>query len=226
MGQAKACLVSLKGKNMARYEWNSKYILQTDNANLAVSLIDMKAYLRIDTTADDALITSLIKSATKLAEQYASIEILDKTFTMYLDFFPFNKVYGNSVEENFNSYSIQVKRSKLISTSHIKYYSGETLLTLDDALYSFSKDNEYSRIYLVDDGTLWPNTDNRKQAVEIEFVAGNGEDDTKIPENLKTAIKRIVAYLYENRGDCVTGCDVCVLAGAASILNLESVLEI
>ncbi len=187
-----------------RYEWNSKYILETGNDTLVVSLAEMKLYLKVDNTADDNLITSLIHAATSLVEKYISRELLNKTFTMYLDLFPFCKQYGNTVESNFNNYTIQVKRSKLQSITSIKYYDNDVLTTLDSALYSFSEDNDYSRIYLIDDSTLWPSTDDRKQAVEIEFVAGYGETTDDVPEDLKTAIKMLVAYIYENRGDCVT----------------------
>lgn len=211
-----------------RYEWNSKYILKTANANLAVSLVDMKLYLKIQTAVEDALITSLIKVATLLAEKYTGIEILDKTFTMYLDFFPYFKRYGNRVEENFDVNTIQVKRSKLKSITYIKYYSNEILTTLDNTFYDFKKDNQYSRIYIIDESSSWPAMDTRQQSVEIEFEAGHGDDDTELPEDLKLAIKRIVAYLYQNRGDCVDskGCNVCVLAGSAPLLDLHCILEI
>jgi len=213
---------------MARYEWNSKYIVKTPNTELAVTLDNMKSFLKIDTTADDALITSLIKTTTSLAESYMGIEILKKTFTMYMDFFPFDKRYGNRVEENFNQYTIQVKRSPLDSITHIKYFSATVLTTLDNTLYDFSQDTQYSRIYLIDDDSIWPTVDDRKQAVEIEFIAGIAEDDPEVPDDIKTAIKRIVSYLYFNRGDCTDSksCNVCVLAGAAPLLDFHAILEI
>jgi hypothetical protein len=39
-----------------------EYILKTDSSVLAVSLVEAKAYLQVDFSTDDALITELIKS--------------------------------------------------------------------------------------------------------------------------------------------------------------------
>ena len=211
---------------MSRYELNSKYILKTDNYSLAVDLSNVKSYLKVDTTTDDDLITALIKTATKLVEGYTRRELLNKVFTMYLDFFPFGRMHGNTVESNFNNYTIQVKRSKLQSISSIKYYSNEILTTLDPTLYDFSIDNDYSRIYLIDSNSTFPETDERKQAVEIEFIAGYGVSNTLIPDALKTAIKIIVTYMYENRGDCVSGSELIMLSGASVILDMYKILEI
>ncbi len=214
---------------MSRYEWNSKYILKTGNANLAVDLADMKAYLKVDSTADDDLITSLIEAATDLAERYTRREFLNKTFTMYLDFFPYYKQYGNTIATLFNNYTILVKRSKLQSITDIKYYSNDILETLDSSLYDFTEDNDYSRIYLIDCDSVYPCVDCRKQAIEIEFIAGYGDDNTSLPEALKTAIKIIVAYMYENRGDCVTNnntSDLVMLSGAQPLLDSYKILEI
>jgi len=215
---------------MARYEWNSKYILKKDNLNLAVDLSDMKAYLKVDTTVDDTLITGLIRSATSIVEQYIRRELLTKTFNMYLDFFPYYKIYGNRIEENFNqNNTIEVKRSKLQSITSIKYYSDSVLETLSSSLYSFTQDNDYSRVFLINTSSEWPGIDTRHQAVNIEFIAGYGVVNSFIPEELKTGIKIIVAYLYENRGDCAqtsNSSEIVIISGASVILNQYVILEI
>ena len=210
---------------MSRYEWNSKYILKTDNAELAVSLIDTKLYLSVDHNDEDALITLLIKSATSIFEKYTGIDVLNKTYTMYLDFFPFYKRYGNRVEENFNVYTIQVKKSKLQSINSIKYYSNNVLETLDSSKYDFTQDNFYSRIYLINDNDCFPDTDDRKQAVEIEFIAGNGDTSADIPDQIKLILLRIIAYLYVNRGDCPV-CDESTLTKIVPIITQYKIIEI
>ena len=209
---------------MARYELNSKYILKTDNANYAVDLTDVKAYLKVDTTSDDTILQGLIKAATLLAERYTRREFLTKTFTMYLDFFPYSKQTGNLVETNFNDETILVKRSKLQTINSIKYYQNEVLETMTTSLYSFTKDNDYSRIYLKS-GT-WADIDNRKQAVEIDFDAGYGATNTSIPQSLKDALKIIIAYMYSNRGDCILDNSLLMLSGAMPILDMYQIIEI
>ncbi|MCK5602297.1 head-tail connector protein [Candidatus Pacearchaeota archaeon] len=215
--------------HIMRYEWNSKYIITTDNTELIVSLEDMKAYLKVDSSADDALITSMIITSQQLIERYIRRELLNKTFTMFLDFFPYYKAYGSTIEGNFNNYTIQVKRSKLNTLNSIQYFTDNVLTTLDASLYDFTVDNDYSRIYLLDRSALWPTTDERKQSVQIEFIAGYGDAASDVPEALKTAIKIIVAYMYENRGDCVVSnirSDLIMLSGASIILDFYKILEI
>ena len=214
---------------MSRYQLNSKHIIKTDNDTLIVPLDDMKLYLRIESseTTEDDLITGLILSAQKTIEKYTRRELLNKTFTMYLDFFPYACRLNNRFEEAIDNYTIEVKRSKLDTINHIKYYSNDILETLDSALYDFTQDNDYSRIHLIDSSSTWPDIDNRKQAIEIEFVAGYGDSSDDVPDDLITAIQRLVAYMYENRGDCLISCDkLCELAGVKFILNPYVILEI
>ncbi len=214
---------------MARYELNSKYILKTDNANYAVDLDDVKTYLKIDTTADDVLIQSLIKTATLLIEKYTRRELLTKTFNMYCDFFPCCNCYGYTYAGRMNENTILLKRSKLQGITSIKYYYNNILETMDDSLYDFTEANDYSRIYLINSSDSWTNTDTRKQAINIEFEAGYGETNTSIPDALKDALKILIAYMYENRGDCIivnNTSNLVMLSGAQPILNMYQILEI
>jgi uncharacterized phiE125 gp8 family phage protein len=213
---------------MSRYELNSKYILKTDNANYAVDLTDVKSYLKIDYTTDDALLQLLIKTATLLIEKYTRRELLNKTFNLYLDFFPYSQNYGYTFEGINNENTILVKRSKLQSITSIKYYYNSSLETLDSSLYSFTQDNDYSRIYLINNNS-WVSTDTRKQAINIEFVAGYGATNSSIPQVLKDALKIIIAYMYANRGDCVIvndTSDIVMMSGALPILDMYKIIEI
>jgi uncharacterized phiE125 gp8 family phage protein len=41
--------------------------------------------------------------------------------------------------------------------------------------------------------------------IELDCVAGYGDDGTSVPEPLKLALKMLVAFWFENRGDEPTG---------------------
>jgi uncharacterized phiE125 gp8 family phage protein len=50
--------------------------------------------------------------------------------------------------------------------------------------------------------SIWPQTVLRAaKGIEIQFVAGFG-DASAVPDDIKMALKLIVANLYENRGCC------------------------
>ena len=52
------------------------------------------------------------------------------------------------------------------------------------------------------DGYTWPDLeDDRPGAVEITYVAGYGDNASDVPEDLRTALRFILADWYENRGD-------------------------
>ena len=211
-----------------------RYQLVTDNDNLAVSLDDVKAWLKIDITTDDALITSLIKAATLEIEKYIRRELLTKLFILYLDTFPLQSILSLSYRySNYNN--ILVKRSKLNDIASIEYFSDSVLTVFDNSLYDFTFDNQYAEIYLIDLNSVWPITDIRKQAVQITFSAGFGVDESFVPEDLKLALKMLVAFLYENRGDCNTTLSTggtsstteeSMLIGIKAILNLYKIEEI
>ena len=178
--------------NFYNYELNKTYVLTTDTINLVVSVDNIKDYLRLDSDYDieDDLIEELIKTSTRFVENYTGRELITKTYTMYMDFFP--------------SCEIEICRHKIQSISSIKYYTNSILTTLDSSLYSFTKgDNFFQNIYLVNGVSFFPSTDDRKQAVEIVFTAGFGINESFVPDIFKTIIKRLVSYLYENRGDCI-----------------------
>lgn len=48
-------------------------------------------------------------------------------------------------------------------------------------------------------GQMWPVARVVANAVQIEYVCGYGDDETTIPEGIKTGIKLLTNYWYENR---------------------------
>jgi len=210
-----------------------RYELIVPNTNLAVTLEDIKAWLKVDTDTDDALITSLIKAATLEIERYIRRELLTKTFKLYLDTFPSQSIFFNLFRSSDNP--ILVKRSRLTDIASIEFFSDSVLTVFDDTLYDFTIDDQYSSIFLIDINTIWPITDIRKQSVQITFDAGYGIDNTFVPEDLKQALKMLVAFLYENRGDCNTTMSLggtsnitegSMLSGIKAILNLYKIEEV
>jgi len=193
-----------------------EYILKTDSSVLAVSLVEMKAYLQVDFSTDDSLITELIKVATRYVENYTHREMLSKTFTLYLD----------SFDEEFTN-MILIKRHKLQSITSIKYYIDDILTTFSNLSYSFTKsDNNFQYIYLKE-GYNYPDIDSRPQAIEIEFIAGFGTTAADVPDDYKIMIKRLVAYLYNFRGDCIDGnidLNHASLIGLKSLLDMKSII--
>lgn len=183
-------------------------ILVTGTSVLAVTLDEAKTYLKIPTsfTQQDALITLLIQSSTSFFERFTGRDLINKTYKTYLDNFPIGtstyKLVGlTPISLSYADNGIVIRKSKLQSISSIKYYSEGVLETWDNTEYYFTDMVDYSAIYLVNEETF-PIVDERKQAIVIEFIAGYGTDATTIPYEVKEALLQMIAYLYDNRGDC------------------------
>ncbi len=170
------------------------YTLITGNEQKPVTLVEVKDYLKIDDDdSHDTELTSLIDSATNKGEQITGRDFLDKTYKGYLDCFPFSSEIG-----------IQIQKSKLQSITSIQYLVDEVLTTFDSTNYYTTDKQEYAEIWLFDDKVYPTDIDiNRRQAVEITFLVGYGDDPCDVPEDLKRAILGHIALLFENKGDCM-----------------------
>ena len=133
------------------------YQLITPAAELAVSLTNVKAWLKIPSTlsADDTLLTYLIKAATGYFEKITGRDLITKTYKTYLDSFPIinGLSYYSGVSSLLPQYrdnGIILRRTPLGAITSIKYYLDGVLTTWDDSNYYTTVDTNYSEIYLVD----------------------------------------------------------------------------
>lgn len=185
------------------------YPLITGTSTLAVSLTNTKAWLKIPSTlsVDDTLITYLIKAATGFFEKITGRDLITKTYRTYLDNFPVvNGLYYYSgvspLLPQYQDNGIWLRKSKLQAVTSIKYLKDGVQLTWDPINYYATVNTDYSAIYLVNGSDFPQNIDIRKQAVEINFTAGYGADDTSVPDDVQQALLRFISFLYDNRGDC------------------------
>lgn len=206
----------MNNTNWLPFQQPLNYILVTGaGSTLPVSLSDVKTWLKVPSTitADDNLITALIKSATGIFEKITGRDLINKTYKTYLDAFPcvdgLNYYTGiSSLAPQYHDNGIVIRKSKLQSITSIQYYKDGVLTTWDSSNYYITDLPDYSAIYLVTNKEFPSDVDIRKQAVVINFVTGYGVDDTYVPEDVKQALLQFITYLYENRGDCANSKDM------------------
>lgn len=158
----------------------------TPAAAYPVTLTEARAHLRIDDTAEDTLITTLITMATDYAELRMGRAIINQTWGQYLDEFP---------SEDY----IEVKFPPLSSVTHVKYYDTSNVLqTLSSSDYEVDTISEPGIIRLVPTAS-WPGTYDKLNAVIITFIAGYGAASTNVPELIRGAIKLLISHFFENR---------------------------
>lgn len=159
--------------------------LITPATELAVSLEDAKAHLRVDTTDENALITAYIMAAAELAEQATGRALMPQTWELTLDAFP----------EAF-----EITRVPAVSITSLKYWDITGIQqTLGTALYTLDNADDYDSARVIPVyGENWPGTREQTNAVALRYVAGYATAGN-VPDSIKAWIKLQVGAMYENR---------------------------
>lgn len=147
---------------------------------------EAKAYLRIDHSDDDVMISDLIASATHWVQAYTRRQLLTCTVT--------------ALSSGFDGYSIPLAYPPLQEISSVQYYDeSNTLTTMAAARYTYLGLPDYKRAaLLLDQNYAIPAVYNRDNAVAITYVAG-WDAPQSVPSPIRQAIMYLVADMYENR---------------------------
>lgn len=195
---------------MIRYDRRTVDLVSaTDAATDILPLAEVKAYLRITESDDDALLTILIGSAVGSAEKYLRRALRTATYSLTLDGFPFvdddalvrlgpgtHQVPPSFVTGGGAEFDIPYPPVNSI-TSITTYNRANVGAVFSASAYLL--DN--SRVVL-NDGYTWP-TDLRDHAgVKVAYVAGYGA--ANLPPEIKMGMMQHLVAMYE----CRTGCDM------------------
>lgn len=189
----------------------------TEPANNPVTLTEAKAHLRIDGSAEDDLITSLINSATRWAEDYTDRTFCHTQWTMRLDSFygPIGspvqfglKADGNNIEGRQGTVpnlDIELPRPPMVQAGTatavtITYTpnAGASTATLSAAEYRVDRQatpGVARPLY----GQSWPSHLVDQNSTTVTWWAGYSNDGTSVPAPVKSAILMLVAHLWRNR---------------------------
>jgi len=173
--------------------------------DLPVSLEDMRLYLRVDHSADDTLIASLIRTAASLCETYTGLALIERAYTLTVDSWPGAGTRGwwDGVRDGarINTRApMTLPMPPLRAVQEIRIYNGyDSYATLAAAHYIADTTGLPGRIVLKDSAAVTP--DIQTAGIKIDFTAGYGTLPEHIPAAIAQAVKLIVAHLYQNRGD-------------------------
>ena len=182
--------------NQNDYVSYGKLVLKTPPSATAILLAEAKIHLRIDSdfNDDNDYITALIGVATNQVEEFTRRRLMSQTYNLYFDEFP--------------PY-IDLQVGIVQSVTHVKYYdTSNSLVTLAASNYDLDDKIKPGRIYQSNDGSF-PDTFERPNAVEIEFVVGRTANE--VEDAIKQAMLIIVGRYYEQRQDVVLGTQVAEL---------------
>jgi len=186
----------------------------SESADTPVSVETLKLHAHIDGNAEDGLLDTYIKAATRLAEKKLDRSIITKTLRISLDEFP------QATRHNMAA-AIYVPRPPLQSVSSIGYVQAvdgttTTMATSDYQVDIYSEPGRITPRW----GDVWPTARDQKNAVTIQCVAGYGQASA-VPANLQTYILSVAAYLYRVREPVNIGSATSELPMFDSLLSLE-----
>lgn len=154
----------------------------TTNLNI-LTIEEVRSFLKISHSSEDALLNMIIKSAQESAELFMERDLLTTTWINY--------------RESFFQ-DLTLRRGKYQSVELVEYLEGGVYKALDPTEYDVRMGGAFGIICGIDP----PTTDSNCNAVKITFKTGFGDDATFVPDNIKLAMLQHIGNLYESRGDC------------------------
>ncbi len=157
-----------------------------------VSLVEAKAFLKVDDTAEDGLIATLIGAARLHIEGITGKALLAQSWRVVLDDWPENRV-------------LKLPVLPLISIAAISATDGNGA-SHEIGLGQFA--SEPDRL-IVPRVVMGMPLLQERQGIEIDYVAGFGTEAAAVPADLRQALLGLVAHWHEQR-------DAVIVAGAGS----------
>ena len=151
-----------------------------------ISLAEMKAYLRLDGTDEDDLVSALIVAARVSVELRTRSCLISQNWRYALSAWPAERRVGLPL------HPVIMVDAVTVSTSE-----GEQA-TLASELIQLEADGDRSLLVI---SAAAPDPAGLPPRIEVDFTCGYGPDPESVPEPLRLAIRRLVAYWFEHRGD-------------------------
>lgn len=160
----------------------------TPPAQEPVSLAEAKAFLRLDQSAEDDLLGTLITAARLMVEAASGRLLVDQAWRIVIDHWP----DGGEIRLPLSPVSA-ITAARVYDVLGVAQPVAPEALQLDTL-----SDPPFVRIA----GEV-PEIGRARGAVEIDVVAGFGPTASAVPALLRQAVLRLAARWFEQRGDVV-----------------------
>jgi uncharacterized phiE125 gp8 family phage protein len=159
-----------------------------------VTLAEAKIQCRVDTTDEDAYLTSLITAAREYVENVLDISMITQVWEARYDTFPL--------------WEVILPRPPMQAATVTVVYRDEAGAnqTITSAANAFQVDAYATpgRIYPLYEG-VWPAVRGDENSVTVRWTAGYGASGSSVPQTVRNLIMLLVAHWYEMRQPVVTG---------------------
>ncbi|HEY8595633.1 MAG TPA: head-tail connector protein [Devosiaceae bacterium] len=163
-----------------------------------VTLAEAKAFLRVDGSDEDSLVTTLIAAARIHIESVTNRALLTQQWRLTLDAWPASRI-------------VHLPVGPLVSVDAITAHDLEgTPVPVPLAQFQPETGAMPARLFLPAAVAGMPVL-RTSAAIEIDYTAGYGGDSADVPADLRQALLGLVAYWFEHR-------DAVVMAGSGAVV--------
>lgn len=176
-----------------------------------LEMYEAKLHARITHAEEDTLLSMLIKTVRRTAEEYTRRALITQTWRLMLDAMPspgiddwWDGMRQGSVVQLMPA-ALELPRPPLVSIVHVKSYDdSDVATTFAASKYFVDTASDPGRIALRN-GQTWPVPDRITNGLEIQFTCGYGAAAKDVPEPLRQGMLLLLGHLYEHREVVVTG---------------------
>jgi uncharacterized phiE125 gp8 family phage protein len=172
-----------------KIKYSVAYKVTTAPTTEPLTRSEVKNYLKVDSTSDDALIDTLITAARQWVENHCALALLPQTVLEVFDGLP-------------QGGTLNLRISPLREVSGLHYLdSAGAVQVMASGIYRVDTVTMPPRIIRKYDQT-WPDTQNTPGNASAIYTAGY-DNSSAVPAAIKTAMLLTIADMYDNRTDYV-----------------------
>jgi uncharacterized phiE125 gp8 family phage protein len=169
-----------------------------------VTAAEAKAHCRVDGTAEDTLIASLILTSRLHVETALGLALITQSWRLLLDCGPAAK-----------DFELPLRPLLTIDEVRVLSAAGEpTIIAASDYL----ADGASTPPRLIRTGVIWKQPGQVANGIEIDFTAGYGEAAADVPAPIRQAILLLIAHWYEHRDPIEVGASETIIPAVVSDL--------
>lgn len=152
-----------------------------------VSLAEVKAHLRIDTSSEDLLLATLIATARQHIERALGMALISQSWSLFLDRWP------------GLAQPLALPLTPVLQLNAVRFYGADgTISTRGPSEFQLDP-GPPPRVARLSGGSA-PVALRTLAAIEIAFVAGFGALPSNVPQALRHGLLQLVAHLQTHRG--------------------------
>ena len=180
-------------------------VLTSPPALEPVSIAEAKDHLRVDHSAEDAFIASLILTSRLHIEAALSLALIEQGWTWTFDAWP----------NRLALVTLPLRPvSSITSINTLDQDGAPTLMVPAD----YELDGNHVPPRLLRKTNAWPKPGKSHAGIEISFVTGFGAAPDDVPQPVRHALLLLVAHWYEHRDPIEIGSDKTSVPDAVSNL--------